>query len=98
MRAQAQSWSIARRIFNPRCPSKSPFDVQSLDDFKRTVAPPWHPQSVILKSRAVTHEKGENYQVIRDSKGAPEYYLVPFADFHKLIERETLLFAHNLKH
>jgi DNA-binding XRE family transcriptional regulator len=44
--------------------------------------------SNILKSRTVTREKGEKYQVIRDSKGAPEYYLVPFADFHKLIERD----------
>lgn len=55
--------------------------------------------SNLLKSRTVTSARAEDYQLIRDSNGAPEYYLVPFADFHKLVEGDdedaTLIAAGN---
>jgi hypothetical protein len=41
---QGQNRTADTRIFNPRCPSKSSFDVDGLDEFRSTVAPWWHPQ------------------------------------------------------
>lgn len=53
--------------------------------------------SNLLKSRPTRNVPGKKeYQIIRDTHGAPEYYLVPFADFQALLEgrdEDTLLIA-----